>query len=260
MIEVMIAMAVMAVALTAAAGNIVSLNQAHTAQREEAAVQVIANQLIERIMGANFAQLGQAIPVNLQADQNAWSWQRRATPLPATIAVAYNQFDAMGAALATPLNPPLGEYGAAPQFATQDLVQLGIESQLSGISNLRVYVEYYSMNIMNDMLAYQNAAILSPGTALTQRTAWLAEVGNNFVTDPTTASFPAACFPTPFNGTNIYFPECSVTGTVATQINLQQPAVPTTSQNDAILVRILVFWVSAAQGQRWHEVCVVRRS
>jgi len=260
LLEVVIAMAIMSVALFAAAGNIMSLNQAHAAQREEAAVQVIANQIIERIMGATFAQLGQSIAPTIQADQNAWSWQRRATPLPAAAAIAFGQVTG-GIAWTTPVNPPMAEYGSAAQYATQDLVQLGIEGSQSGISNLRVYVEYYSMNIMNDLLAYQIAAIASPAAAMTQRTAWMAEVGNIYATDPTTSTptFPTSCIPTPYLGANIFFPE-SATGTLSTQINLLQPAVPTTSQNDAVLVRVLVFWVSQAKGERWHEVWVVRRN
>jgi prepilin-type N-terminal cleavage/methylation domain-containing protein len=287
LVEVVIAMAVMAVALFAAASNILSLNQAHAAQREEASVQVIANQLIERIMGSNFSQLGQAISAASQADQNAWSWQRRATPLPAAIAIQFGQVSvAAGPSVAAtpltaPLNPPLGEYGTDPMYATTDLVQLGIEGQPSGISNLRVYLEYYSMNIMNDLQAYQTAAIANPATAMTQRTAWTAEVGNIFLTDPTqvaippyptpspgsfpptvtsSAPYPASCLPTPYGGANIFFPESATGANNMSQINLLQPVVPTTSQNDAVLVRILIFWVSQAQGQRWHEVWVVRRN
>jgi prepilin-type N-terminal cleavage/methylation domain-containing protein len=297
LVEIMIATAVMAVALFAAAGNLLSLSQAHAAQREDAAVQILANQLIERIMGATFAQLGQAIPANIQADQNAWSWQRRATPLPAAVAIAYGQVSAPNVALTAPINPPLGEYGTDPMYATADLVQLGIEGQLSGISNLRVYLEYYSMNILNDMQAWQQAAIASPSsaTATMQRTSWMTEVGNVFLTDPTQIPIPIvpapaagafpplvtsiapyisapaftappysattpACLPAPYSGTNIFFPESASGSNGMTQINLTQPAVPTTSQNDAVMVRVLIFWVSYAQGQRWHEVCVVRRN
>lgn len=282
LMEVMIAVAVLSVALLAAASNIMSLNQAHAAQREDAAVQVIANQLIERIMGATFSQLGQAVPQTIQADQNAWSWQRRATPLPAAVAIQYNEISG-GGAVTAPINPPMGEYGTDPMYATTDLVQLGIEGQQSGISNLRVYLEYYSMNVMNDMMAYQTAAIASPttATATMQRTSWMAEVGNVFLTDPTqnpipivpapsagsfppavtgSGPYPTTCYPTPYSGTNIYFPESASSSTSMTQLNLLQPAVPTTSQNDAVMVRVLVFWVSAAKGQRWHEICVVRRN
>jgi prepilin-type N-terminal cleavage/methylation domain-containing protein len=313
LVEIMIATAVMAVALFAAAGNLLSLSQAHAAQREDAAVQILANQIIERIMGATFAQLGQAIPANIQADQNAWSWQRRATPLPAAVAIAYGQVSAPGVALTAPINPPMGEYGFDPanptdnpalpinpayaMYATTDLVQLGLESQLSGISNLRVYLEYYSMNILNDMQAWQQAAVASPSSAMAtmQRTSWMTEVGNVFLTDPTQIPIPIvpapaagafpplvtsnapyislpaytappysattpACLPAPYSGTNIFFPESASGSNGMTQINLTQPAVPTTSQNDAVMVRVLIFWVSYAQGQRWHEVCVVRRN
>jgi hypothetical protein len=30
--------------------------------------------------------------------------------------------------------------------------------------------------------------------------------------------------------------------------------------NDAVLVRILVFWIASNGGQRWHEVTIMRRN
>jgi hypothetical protein len=105
-------------------------------------------------------------------------------------------------------------------------------------------------------------------------------VGDPTLTNPTTTppTIPAAAnpitYPTALNSTatptDIFHPEYSGgtwTGgaTAPSQINLVQP-VPTDLSvlvarvNDAVLVRILVFWVGWNGGQRWHEVTVIRRN
>ena len=236
LVEIMIAMALLATGMVAVLSNVYSLNAAQIAGREEAKVQILANQMIERVMGANFVSLGQAIGASIQADQNAWSWHRRATCAPGTLA---------------PVNLPMAENIPAsdPTYATRDLVALGLEDKPSGVKDLRVYLEYYSMNVMTDLANAANAG-------LAPLAAWKAEVGDVTKTDPTTSppTIPAAASPT--TATSIFPPENS---SGAGAIDLGNIKSNTTSQNDAVLVRILVFWTANAGGPRWHEVAIVRR-
>ncbi len=236
LLEIMIAMALLATAMVAVLSNVYSLNAAQIAGREEAKIQILANQMIERVMGANFVSMGQAISATIQADQNAWSWHRRATCAPGTTA---------------PVNLPLAENIPAtdPTYATRDLVALGLEDKPSGIKDLRIYLEYYSMNIMTDLANAANAG-------QDPRATWKAEVGDVTKTDPTTSppTVPATASPT--TASAIFPPENS-SGVGA--IDLGNIKSNTTSQNDAVLVRIVVFWTANAGGPRWHEVAIVRR-
>jgi type II secretory pathway pseudopilin PulG len=294
-IEVMISVAILATALATMMGTIFSLNTAHQGEREDAIVQQLANTMVERVMGANFATLGQSILPTVAADQNAWSWQRRATLLPTVVAQEFNQIDSTGAVLTQPVNPPLMENVPAsnPNQATSDLVLLGIEPSVSGLQGLRVYLEYYNMNIL---LNQQALAVATPPAAQANNWphwAWVSEVGDPTLTDPTqspplfnpgsTATYvPATVGPAPATLTpplNIFQPEYSGVATInpsavgtlpaASPIQINVVAVTNSNaladvqsamtRNSAVMVRILVFWVSWHGDKRWHEITVIRR-
>ncbi len=283
----MISVSILAVGLVTMIGTIYSLNAAHQGEREDAMVQQLANTMVERVMGSNFATLGQSVLPSVSPDQNAWCWQRRATLLPSQVALQFGQTDASGAVLTQPVHPPLMEnVPAGPNQATSDLLLLGVESSLSGLKGLRVYVEYYNMNILLNQQA-QN------GTAVYPHTAWIAEVGDPTQTDPTTSPptfsagstatyVPATVGPAPPGLTtplNVFEPEysgvtpitASAAGTTAAltpiQINVVAVSNPNAladiqsamTRNSAIMVRILVFWISWRGDKRWHEITVMRR-
>jgi prepilin-type N-terminal cleavage/methylation domain-containing protein len=275
LIEVMISVAVLSVALATMLGTIFSLHNAHQGERDEAQVQQICNTMVERVMGANFSTLGQMVSASIQQDQNAWSWQRRATLIPSVWQIEFGQVTSLGATLTQPMNPPLMENvpTSDPNYATRDLMALGLETQLTGLNGLRIYLEYYNVNLFSDLANL--AALPSPPSP---HAAWVCEVGDPTLTDPTTNTIPAAANPVTFptfklstnTPTDVFHPEFSGgtwNGGAAnpTQINLVQP-VPTDlftlvqRVNDAVLVRILVFWIASNGGQRWHEVTIMRRN
>jgi len=179
-VEVMISVCILAAALITMMGTIYSLNTAHQGEREDAIVQQLANTMVERVMGANFATLGQAILPTVTPDQNAWSWQRRATLLPTQVAQQFGQIDMTTAVLTQPVNPPLMENVPAsnPNQATSDLVLLGLEPSVTGLNGLRVYLEYYNMNIL---LNQQALAVATPPVGKTDNWphwAWVSQVGD----------------------------------------------------------------------------------
>jgi hypothetical protein len=226
-IEVMISVIILATALITMMGSIYSLNTAHQREREDAIVQQLANTMVERVMGANFATLGQSVLPSVSLDQNAWSWQRRATLLPANVAIEFQQTsDPMNiTALTQPVNPPLMENvdPAAPYYATSDLIKQGLEPSLSGLTGLRVYVEYYNMNILLNQQALTQQAS-SPPASLNPiawaRQSWVSMVGDPTLTDPTTSppTFPAAS-----TATFVPLTVGPAPATLATPLNIFQP-------------------------------------
>jgi len=115
LVEVMIAVAILAMVLTAMAGTIFTLNKSHAATKELAKAQEIAQALAERVQGATWHSLG--------TTSEPWSWHRRD-----------------GAAM--PMPQPMTDQ--APD-ANNDLQTLGIITEPSGLADSRVYLEYYLM-------------------------------------------------------------------------------------------------------------------
>lgn len=120
LVEVMIAVAILATVLTAMAGNIFTLHKAHESTKELAKAQEIAQVLAERAQGATWHSLGQTA--------QPWSWHRR-----------------VGAAADRP--QPMTDVAADPN---NDLQSLGILSQPSGLADINVYLEYYLMGLFVD--------------------------------------------------------------------------------------------------------------
>lgn len=174
MIEVMVAVAVLATVMTILASNLYTLNNARTTMKERAVAQEVGRLMSERIQSENFNRLG-------TSDASmAWSLHRRLTPWPGN---------------STPANPPMTEDG----LPENNLITQGLLQQRSGVRDLRVYLEYYRNTALtidllpsadpvlawremvttsggfigrtNHMLAEQNplAAILTPGGAGVQQ-------------------------------------------------------------------------------------------
>ena len=122
LLEVMIALAILATVLASIAGGIVSLTSAKRSASEETAVSDLMRRWSERIIGGDWEWLGRdrsEDPLN-----GAWSWQRPETESP----------------LAQGDYPPLRE-GVKEQHNNAAIQVLGTEQ--SGLTDLRLYLEYY---------------------------------------------------------------------------------------------------------------------
>jgi type II secretory pathway pseudopilin PulG len=235
LIEVMIAIALLATIMTMLCGNLFTLSQAKILGQENAKVQALAQILVERIQGADFSTLGQYDPN--QTNLNAWSWHRRVTPLPGETA---------------PLNPPMTEtipsatftipwtpQGALP-FANclLDIVDTagnhvspGLLHQPTSLYNLSVYLEYYRM------------------TALTQDV--------NLSANPQ-AEWANICSGTVNPATYIYPESRGASGDPTPIIDMTVDPSGVPSLNSAI-IRVYITWTSQVGGSMHSELVVARR-
>jgi len=219
LVEVMIAMALLAITLSAIAANLFSLNGAHTSNREEAKVREISQLLGERLMGASWDTLGTS--VSGQIGLNGWSWHRRATSNPnVPNSPIYECLQENPSPTASETDPD-----------SRDLLKLGLISGPTGIRGLRVYLEYYQMTILNEI-----RLLTTQATPLSATAAWQREVGEPR-TSPVMTMNPL---------TDITIQESTAT------INLAQI-------DPAVVMRILVRWEPQSGGVRWHELVLARR-
>jgi len=220
LLEVMIAIAILATALSVAIGTIYTLHQGRAALDEELKAQAIAQVMVERLQGASWDSLGKYI--DDVPGHNAWSWHRRATKQ----LVFLPSMDPN-------VTPPMQEKALRPD---DDLIALGILSAPSGVRNLKVYLEYYQIKLVESV----NERMIADAT-LDARRIWWDAVG-----DPIQGKTPTNDLGT---DVEIYLPEDP---NVFNLRNLR-------SVNDPVLMRILINWESSVGGTRWHEVVVSRR-
>jgi len=119
MIEVMIALTVLAVAITAILGNYQVLNSARTDTAARGAVSEIGRAILDRITAGDLRALGAETPIGGVVAQ-PWSLVR-SEDLPA-------------------LRPPLTQNAADP---ADDLITQGLIPGPVPVEGLRVYIEYY---------------------------------------------------------------------------------------------------------------------
>jgi prepilin-type N-terminal cleavage/methylation domain-containing protein len=122
LLEVMIALAVLATVLSSVGGGIFVLSSARRVAEEESTVHALLRSWSERLIGADWEWLGREHlddPLH-----GAWSWQRPETT----------------AALAPGDHPPLRE--KAPELSGDATRQL-LDDQPSGLEDLRCHLEYY---------------------------------------------------------------------------------------------------------------------
>jgi len=175
MIEVMVAVAILATALSIMLGTIYTMHQSRAAIDEEIKVQAIAQNLVERMQGARWDDLGKDVPG--YTGHNAWSWHRRATR---QLAIS-----------PTMINGPMQDDAASDY---DDLTKLGLLTERSGVPGLRVYLEYYQMKVM-DVVATR----MTDSPTLEPRKVWVALVG-----DPVQGTAPTDASNT---DTQVYLPE-----------------------------------------------------
>ncbi len=218
LIEVMISVAVLATILGAVVSGSYSIRRSQQATTEQTQVRELTDLLAERIMGASWDWIGRDRPnqdtetqiingvatlVTVTNDyrRGAWSWHRRKKPLSAT-----------------PL-PPLSEDPlAAPE---NHLQQVGLIKQPTGIRDLKVYVEYYTSDLLNTVFAVAG----SEG---------------------------------PFNEWEKQ--STAATGADLSYILPEDPAsFDLSRERRALVVRLLVSWTSSAGGERQHQLVFARR-
>ncbi len=228
LLEVMIAIVILASALSVAIGTIFTLHQGRAALEEELKAQAIAQVMVERLQGASWDSLGKymdAVP-----GHNAWSWHRRATKQ----LVFTPSMDPT-------VTPPMQEKAKRPE---DDLIALGILSSPSGVRNLKVYLEYYQMRLVervNELMAAEDKAGDSEEVKAKKRNPGL--IWREAVGDPIQGKVPTADLGT---DDEIYLPD-------------DPNALNLSEVKSAVLMRVLISWESAVGGIRWHEVVVSRR-
>jgi prepilin-type N-terminal cleavage/methylation domain-containing protein len=136
LLEVMIAMAVLATVLASVIASIYTLHTVQVQEKENARVQELGRLMVERIMGASWATLG-GVDIN-DPNQGAWSWHRR------------EPYDGQPA---EPVLQPLREGANVP--ADQNLLTLNLLSGPSQLQDLRVYLDYYQGKVLDAVLTVQ---------------------------------------------------------------------------------------------------------
>jgi type II secretory pathway pseudopilin PulG len=131
MIEVMIALAVLATVMTILASNLYTLSNVRTTMKERAVAQEIARLMSERIQSQVFASLGGS------GTEMGWSQHRRLTPAPGST---------------VPTNP-MTETATNP---ADNLIAQGLLQQPSEIAGLSVFLEYYRQSLVETMATSPN--------------------------------------------------------------------------------------------------------
>lgn len=157
MLEIMIAVAILATALSIMMGTIFTMHQSRASIDEEIKVQAIAQNLVERLQGARWDDLGKDI--STYPGRNAWSWHRRATKQ-----LAHSP------TMDPAITPPMRDFATRDE---DDLTKLGLLTEPSGVPGLEVYLEYYQMKVIDTV-----AARLEADPKLDPRQAWTALVGD----------------------------------------------------------------------------------
>jgi hypothetical protein len=225
MIEVMVAIAILATVFSVLAGNIYTLSTARTAAKESAIVQEILRGMAERVQGANFSTLGQNNP-NV-SNLGAWSWHRRLTARPPSAAVGNPPMTdeiptVTPPATATATNVlPFVNCLVAIRDGTGQLISPGLLQERSGVRDLRVFLEYYREAVLVDELA----------TAAQPQQTW-----RNICTSAG-----------PYAGQN---------SLIFADDNTMDAAE---SDAAAVLIRVVVTWTSQAGGTQTRELTIARR-
>lgn len=218
LVEVMISIAMLATILAAVISGSYTLRQSQQATTEQTQVRELTDLVAERIMGANWDWIGRDRPdeetetrivngvatlVTITNDyrRGAWSWHRRRKPLSATAL------------------PPLSEDPAVA--AEHHLQKVGLIRQPTGIRNLKLYVEYYTSDLLTQV-------------------------------------FTASGVNGPFDEWEKQ--SSAATGADLSYILSEDPETfDLSKERRALVVRLLVTWTSSAGGERQHQLVFARR-
>jgi hypothetical protein len=200
-----------------------TLRQVQRDAQDLARVEELASTLGERIMGANWDWLGRVRPDEtvdgkpISYRNGAWSWHRRQHGR---------------AAGSPPAQGPLIEDSPIPD---NDLVTVGLLPGKTGIPELKVYLQYYRIE------ALQNAFVAGTGAAPFQ--AW-----NDLV-----LSVPARVTGGDRSTSAAQVPSSDE------YIYPEGQAMDLHDETKAIAVRVVVTWRSTSGGRQSHELVFARR-
>ena len=144
LIEVMIAVAVLAVGMFGVLSMIPTLSSARTQAVEMVIARQVADTMAERIQGVAWRELGGTRTSPGTYNTNAWSLPRYRSSM-------------------SPINPPMTEDSPDPNH---NLLANGVIAQRTGVPDLKVYLEYYNGAIMKsatDRTSWYNAINGSTG-------------------------------------------------------------------------------------------------
>ncbi len=271
LIEIMIAILVMAVGISAAIGAIAN-NDYRKSLDESALADLVLRQMAARLKTTSMSQLGRVYVTPANRVQG-WTLHLRATAS-TRVAAADPAAPALiqpyaGSAAYVPPSPLLPFFRPLTQ---QDLIDAGILREQVGLQGLNVYVEYYNLNTVTGlqnvggMLVPSESGLIRRYNELqdadptgSPRRAWWSLVGDP---DPSHRSPAAPLSPTDVRADAIIMPATfSVT-------EVDQPGVPEQvlgAFNHGLAIRILVSWQPGAllsptsTHRSWRETVIVKR-
>lgn len=162
-LEVMIAVAILATALAAAGGAMYTMHISRASLDEEVKVQGLAQAMAERLQGADWDSLGKTA--------HPWSWHRRATRQ-----LVHDSIGAPMDEITTNKANNLVDLGIVPTRTDEK----GNQIRGLGVRGLQVYLEYYQIRLIDTL-----AAAMAADPTADPRQIWLKEVGNPTLLVPT---------------------------------------------------------------------------
>lgn len=164
LIEVMAAVMVLSIGVVSIFGLIPTLESAQVANREAGVVMEIGRLMGERLMGGQWNNLGRFNETQSPYWSNAWSWHRPYHTCTALVADT-DQTSSTGNIIdndsVAGIRPMTDASGTPDQH---NLISLGLLSGVSGLQNLKVYLEYYDGTALDALFANASPA--------TQASAW----------------------------------------------------------------------------------------
>jgi len=280
-LDVMIALMVLAILLTAIASSWFTLRSVQTLTQNEIKVHEIAQSLSERIVGANWDWIARDRPDELkeisvvdtsidpQTDpptmktidvverywrRYAWSWHRREFPRTAGMKIRlppltdhnwttadYERFRKHDALTDDDVDRIDTSISPDQRVNPHNLIDLGLLDGPTGLPNLQVYVEYYHANML-EMLFTRNLT--------TETSAFSASVFRGAdIKEYVKKDFPD------LKVEDLIFPESPF---AADDPELQMNSADTAIAMKAMAVRIIVTWGDTPKLFR-HEVVLARR-
>ena len=218
LVEVMISIAMLATILAAVISGSYTLRRSQQASTEQTQVRELSDLVAERIMGASWDWIGRDRPdeetetqiingvatlVTITNDyrRGAWSWHRRKKPLSASAL------------------PPLSE---DPQAAPENHLQtVGLIKQPTGIRDLKLYVEYYTSDLLGTV--FSTSGVNGPFTEWEKQASAATGADLSYILPEEPASFDLS------------------------------------KERRALVVRLLITWTSSAGGERQHQLVFARR-
>jgi hypothetical protein len=146
LVEVVISIGILGTALAVLVGNVFSLNVNHRTQQEVVVVSDTVKQMVERLQGVSWSLIG--------ADDQPWTWLRVGPVSPAD-PVPANVDDPLVTTGPGAFVPPMTESATDPDHNLLS-DQVALLAQPSGVRDLRIWLEYRRMSLVENVAAMPN--------------------------------------------------------------------------------------------------------